>query len=338
MKLIVLKGLPGSGKSTLAEERLKKDGNAVRVCRDDLRAMVHRGLKWSGARERTVIDIETAIAFNALSAGKNVIVDDTNILGKGYHLWKDACETWRKLGKDIEFEVVDFTPNSKTPVTIQECIRRDSLRTGTARVGRGVIERMALFGELIDLSPFDKVAIVDIDGTLSCLDHRLKYIESTPKDYDKFFATVCFDGWFHSVWAAVRTLANTGHLIIVLSGRTASCGHATAEWLEFGNPREENKDGIPLPYDHLFMRQSGDKKPDHEAKREIFDAMLRAGLRKDSIKVVIDDRDSVCDLWRSLELPLIQVDRGKAIEIEASAIEISGEIGLTIGDCCGYGN
>ena len=36
MKLLLLKGLPASGKTTFAKELVRKDGNWVRVNKDDL--------------------------------------------------------------------------------------------------------------------------------------------------------------------------------------------------------------------------------------------------------------------------------------------------------------
>jgi hypothetical protein len=50
--------------------------------------------------------------------------------------------------------------------------------------------------------------------------------------------------------------------------------------------------------------------------------MIAAGLRKDAIKIVLDDRDSVCAVWRDLGLPLIQVKDGAAIEVQASTLHM----------------
>ena len=54
--------------------------------------------------------------------------------------------------------------------------------------------------------------------------------------------------------------------------------------------------------------------------------MFEAGLRKDAIKVIIDDRDSVCAVWREMGLPLIQVDHGAVIYTELSAMQIAYEL------------
>ena len=266
-----------------------------------------------------------AIAEDALNRKYSVVVDDTNLTENGVAAWKRVGE--RVQGDSVtdavngdtvyvRFEIKDFTD-----VPITECIERDSRRSGKARVGRGVIERMALKAGLIDLSKLDKVAIVDVDGTLSCLDHRLHFIQQEPKDYDSFFGKVSSDMYFHSIVSAVINLCLRGYKVIIVSGRPSSTGYDTSQWLL----------NAGIPFEYLFMRSAGDKKQDHEAKEEILQMMFKAGLRKDAIKVVIDDRDSVCDgVWRKHDLPLIQVDRGSAIQIHPDALKTCIEIGIPV--------
>ena len=320
-KLTCLRGCPGSGKSTWAFEELKRTGNSVRVNRDSLREMLHGfDAKWSGAREKLTVNAERIIVMDALANGKNVIVDDTNLLGSGTSKWEDLA---RISGAD--FVVKDFTG-----VPIAECIQRDAQREGKARVGRGVIERMALFGGLIDLSSCDKVAIVDIDGTIANLDHRLHFIQAantsqvygsvSTKDWNGFFEALSDDTPFNKIIISVNNLKRMGFTVLLLSGRSAHTGHATVEWLQ----------KYTIMFDHIFMRQTGVQRPDFEIKRELFNAMLHAGLRKDAIKIVIDDRESVCEVWRELGLPLVQVDRGSAIQIHPSAMRLAVEIGIPI--------
>ena len=334
-KLVVCKGLPGSGKSTWAEAELKRSGNTVRVNRDDLRLMLHHGLKWSGDREKLTVSAERAIVQAALLAHKNVIVDDTNLLGAGPARWEQFAHDLNQLvPSKVTVEIKDFTD-----VPLSVCIERDRYRTAS-RVGRGVIERMALSAKLIDLSLYDKVAIVDIDGTLANLDHRLHYLEPNfdengtglPKDYYGFFRDVVKDAPFTVIFDAVRHLHLLGHTVIVLSGRPTTTGYDTSEWLE---SREFMTEGLPpLPYQHLFMRQGGDHRPDNQAKQDIMQMMFDAGLRKGAIKIIIDDRDSVCDVWRGMDLPLVQVNRGVAIQVHPAALVLAIEVGIPI--VCAY--
>ena len=313
--LTVTKGLPGSGKTTWATEDLTRDGNSVRVNRDDLRAMLHRGMKWSYGREKFTKRVQTVAVRAMLESGVNVIVDDTNLLGSGTDRWKTFIDELNRerLAKDQgskphSFEVKDFTD-----MPLSECVKRDMLRKPPAQVGRGVIERMALESGLIDLSVHSRVAVFDIDGTLSNLDHRLEFVQKEPKDWNTFFDRVGSDDLFQTVAVFLRILRLT-HTIILLSGRTSDTGGATNEWMHRNN----------IKSNYLFMRRSNDRRPDVEVKQELLDRMFAAGLQKSSIKIMFDDRPAVCDMWRSHSLPLVQVDHGAVIAVEPSAAELFG--------------
>lgn len=325
-KLVVLTGLPGSGKTKWALDQMRKSGNIVRVNRDELRAMLHGDAKWSGDREKITVAAEMSIVRENLIAGRNVIVDDTNVLGAGTSKWEQFVANGDGFRSTTSITVMDLMERT----SIEQCIERDASREGKARVGRGVIERMALFGGLIDLSQLEKVAVIDVDGTLSNLDHRLHFIQTTPKDYDGFFGGVSGDGIFQTIWDAVWKLKDAGHTVIILSGRPTSTGYDTNCWLSGLEP------------DRLFMRQTGDHRPDDQVKRQIMERMFTAGLRKEAIKVVIDDRDSVCAVWRELELPLIQVDHGRIIHVEASAMQMAEYLPIPIkwsnDEPCCYGD
>ena len=295
-KLIIMKGLPGSGKTTRALEILKTDGNCVRVNRDSLRAMMFGDRAWSGHQEKIVTEIERTIVKQMLTLGKNVIVDDTNL--RNY--WKDLDAEW--------LETIDLTN-----VLLTWCIERDGLRTGRAHVGRGVIERMALENGLVDLSTYTKIAIVDIDGTLANMKHRKHFLDTHPKDYQNFYGCVSYDTPNRAIIHAIQQLNQTGHTIIILSGRPAyvsgtpdiNVGFLTDEWL--------NKHNVPNY--HLFMRRSGDYRPDNVVKAELFSLLEnKAGMKREAVKIVLDDRERVCEVWRMLGLPLVKVYNDHYVE------------------------
>lgn len=324
-KLTIFKGLPGSGKSTMATDLLCKNSNTIRVNRDNLRKMLHGDVKWSPTREKLTVEAEKSIVCSALLTGTSVVIDDTNILGQGTSLWTNvALEIGKLTGKTVPTDIVDLT----TRVSIMECIRRDGLRHEPNCVGRGVIERMALQGQLIDLSIYDKIAIVDIDGTLADLTHRLHYLQETPKNHEEFFHDAVMDSPIESIWKAVRILKASGHCVIILSGRPANTGNDTESWLLAEQYMTESLE--PLPFDHLLMRQTGDHKPDDQVKRQLFEMMLKAGLKIESIKVVIDDRESVCALWREFKLPLIQVEAGCVVQMQPDTVQIAIDCGIPV--------
>lgn len=120
--ILMLRGLPASGKSTWAKERVK-EGNWIRVNKDDIRAML--GVDFSRKTEALVVSIERKIVENALLSGFDVILDNTNL--------NPVHEEYYKLqGYTVDFK--NFI------VPVEECIRRDALRANP--VGKGVILKM----------------------------------------------------------------------------------------------------------------------------------------------------------------------------------------------------
>ena len=284
-KLILMQGLPASGKSTRAEQIMKESGNAVRLNRDLLRTMLHFD-KWSGKNEGMTKDAERILAKEFLLENKVVIIDDTN-LNPG------TIESWKQLAKEFgaSFEI------QKVHTDFYECIGLDMFRPNS--VGVDVIAQMA---RRYNLYPWNKAeVIVDIDGTLSDLTHRLHFSKEPTKDWDKFFELVKDDSPRQEIIDQVKELSHTYNIILV-SGRPERCRQATLDWM--------NRHGVPVRL--LFMRQDHDKRPDTEVKQDI----LNKYFRKDLIKLVIDDRPSVIRMWRENGLEVMDVGTGEEFKYE----------------------
>lgn len=129
--LWMTRGLPASGKSTWARAKQAEFrlGEVKRVNKDDLRAMLDAG-KWSAENEKFVVTIRDNIVTAALSEGKHVIVDDTNLAPQHEARLRQLARE-----KDASFELVDFTN-----VPLDECIERDRKRSDS--VGETVIRGM----------------------------------------------------------------------------------------------------------------------------------------------------------------------------------------------------
>lgn len=171
-KLTILRGLPASGKTTLAKQLVKDSGNTVRLNRDELRSMLFNG-KWSGPREGVIKKLEREMARVALQSKQSVVVDDTN-LTEGHRV------SWSQLAQECSatFAVEKFD----TPV--RTCVSRDFERhlNGDRAVGPAVIYRMAAENGLLDFGePQQPIVLVDLDGTLCEISHRLKYIQQCKK-------------------------------------------------------------------------------------------------------------------------------------------------------------
>jgi len=138
--------------------------------------------------------------------------------------------------------------------------------------------------------------IVDIDGTLADITHRLHFVQKAPKNWKAFFNAMDRDTPIPSTVGVVQSMWTMGHRILITTGRPASYEPMTVGWL-----REHR-----IRYDHMFMRAAGDTRPDDVVKRDI----LRHIRRDYEPDLAIDDRDRVVDMWRQHGVPCWQVAPG----------------------------
>lgn len=139
--------------------------------------------------------------------------------------------------------------------------------------------------------------IFDIDGTLADCSHRLHYIQQKPRNWEAFFKACTDDVLIKDVAVMLRLMYEVGFVILLVSGRSDMVYDETCEWLE----------KHLIPYHHLFMRNSGDYRPDDIIKYEI---LTHIKLRFPPIFGVFDDRDRVVGMWRRHGLRCFQVASG----------------------------
>lgn len=303
--LTLTRGLPGSGKTTEAMRMLAANPGMVRLNRDALReALYGRSGVLEHAAEASITTIQQTAAREALTAGRDVVVDDSNLRARYCRQWADIAAAC-----GAELAVVDLTS-----VPVEECIRRDKARgeAGGRSVGAEVIQgmhaRYLAAGPLApvrrsDPRPADVGAyvpdtskpgawLVDMDGTLA-FGRFSQPGRRGPFDWSR----VGEDDPHEPVIHMTRALAGAGYRIVVMSGRSDACHAETAAWLsEFG-----------ITPAALLMRRDGDYRPDHVVKAELFDAHVRPAY---NVCGVIDDRDSVVAMWRSMGLMCAQVAPG----------------------------
>lgn len=142
----------------------------------------------------------------------------------------------------------------------------------------------------MDRSP-RPLAVIDIDGVVADVRHRLHHIESRPKDWPAFFAAADADPPLAEGVARVRALQDD-HDVVYLTGRPDHLRRATEEWLE--------RNGISGT--KLLMRRRGDFRPARVTKAE----ELRRLGRTRTVAVVVDDDPEVCDALRSAGWPVEQ--------------------------------
>jgi len=128
--------------------------------------------------------------------------------------------------------------------------------------------------------------IVDIDGTIAKMGDR------SPYDWSK----VGLDDIHRDVVDLVDDIGLLRSIILV-SGRDESCREQTLAWLARNNIR----------YDILHMRPAGNNEKDTIIKERIYREHIEG---KYNVKYVLDDRDAVVSMWRSLGLRCLQVAPG----------------------------
>ncbi|PSK94331.1 putative kinase [Taibaiella chishuiensis] len=282
-----MRGLPGSGKSTWAKQLVTENPNSYkRINRDELRQMFDNGYVSNG-NEKFIKQVRDMLILKALSDGKHVIVDDTNLSEKSLVRIRQLVQEFNKEHKDEVLVEVQMMETS-----ISECIERDEARAKP--VGENVIRRMhrqfldaAMMYNEQDAS-LPKAILCDLDGTLALLNGR-----------DPYNASGCDADLLNTPVANVlRNYKQFGYQVILVSGREDTYKEPTLRFLE----------QHAIVYDQLLMRAAGDGRKDAIIKRELFDREI-AG--KYYIEFILDDRNQVVQMWRDdLKLPCFQVYYG----------------------------
>lgn len=304
--LIITRGLQGSGKTTNARAWVAGDEERrARVNRDDFRTMLFGGWTGQRAHEDAVTAARDAAVTALLRRGLDVVCDDT-------HLVQRHARDMRRLATaaGASFEVWDLTG-----VPLDECLRRNALRSGTpAFIPEDVIREkwakyvaplkgrpMALPDEPVDVlaagayvapDGAPEVVLVDIDGTLADMG-KGQPGRRGPYDWHR----VGEDDPIGPIVDLVHDLRHAGHDVVFMSGRDEACREATEKWLA-------KHIGTAGP---LHMRPAGDMRKDSIVKRELFEQRIAGRF---AVRYVIDDRDQVVRAWRAMGLTVLQVADG----------------------------
>jgi predicted kinase len=308
--LTITRGLPGSGKTTYAKTWVSEDVlHRSRLNRDDFREMLHGGPHgYDRPLEQAVTWAHQGAVRCLLAAGRDVICDDMNLQNR-------QVKEWMKLAKEAgaDFEVVDLTN-----VPVGTCIDRDKSRflQGGRHVGEEYITKKhqqfikgrqyplplpeLSAGQYVEpytpptyndgtLAP--KAILVDIDGTMALMNGR------GPFEWWAVGQDVPNQPVVDLVWSYSRSSWSADVEVIFMSGRDEVCRAETTDWLA----------QLGFVGRKLFMRPQGDKRRDSVVKLELFDEHIRHNY---DVQFVLDDRDQVVEMWRSLGLTCLQVNYG----------------------------
>jgi len=147
-----------------------------------------------------------------------------------------------------------------------------------------------------------KTVIFDLDGTLALIDSRreISIIDNDKLDWDTFFnpKMISLDDPNIPVIKIAQMFHINGFRVVIFSGRNDRSFHTTKSWLT------RNK----VPFHKLVMRphKTMNFVPDEVLKKDMLDKHLDIN----DIFMVVDDRQKVVDMWRSLGLICLQAAEG----------------------------
>lgn len=131
--------------------------------------------------------------------------------------------------------------------------------------------------------------VFDIDGTLANCSHRLHWINSKPKNWNAFFASIKFDTPIEPIISLFHSIVSIPNSTVVLaSGRNEDCREQTINWLS-----THVKEDFNFP---LYMRKSKDYRPDDIIKVELLNEIRK---NHGEPKLWFDDRPRVIRALRN---------------------------------------
>jgi hypothetical protein len=154
------------------------------------------------------------------------------------------------------------------------------------------------------------VAVVDLDGVLADVRHRLHHVATAPKDWDAFFAAAPTDPVLERGREVVTSLAE-GYDIVYLSGRPERCRPDTEAWLR--------RHGFPAG--PLLLRAAGDRRPAKLVKTQA----LRHLARERTVGLLVDDDPEVLEAVRAAGFDVLPADWMPQLPELREAQEADGE-------------
>lgn len=149
------------------------------------------------------------------------------------------------------------------------------------------------------------LAIVDIDGVVADVRHRLHHLEGGRKRWGAFFAAAGDDP-AHPEGLAVVAMLAADHIVIFLTGRPESLRAVTEAWLESHD----------IGGHHLSMRAVRDHRPAPQFKLEEISRLAASR----TIAVVVDDDQRVLSAVLAAGFAVFTADWEHRTVAEAAAL------------------
>lgn len=143
-----------------------------------------------------------------------------------------------------------------------------------------------------------KAILVDLDGTLADIEHRVHFVTKTKPDWKSFYADIPKDSLHLWCQELIEAMNSRGYKVIFVTGREEYTRSDSQAWLD-----RHNLSGIPL-----LMRSKGDTREDAMVKKDIYFRDIRPFYE---VLFVVDDRRSVVEMWREIGLVCLQCAPGE---------------------------
>jgi predicted kinase len=297
--IILARGLPASGKSTWAQAWVAESPETrFRVNRDELRQelygawhMVDDERGTAREKEDKITQVENNRIQQALRAGKDIVVDNTNLNPRVFH-------SFGKIAKQYNANLI----NKDFPIDINEAIRRNKLRDRV--VPESVIHSMKdrylgpngefhLFPGTYPVKPFKapdgrrQAVIFDMDGTLAEISRIRHYVNGKGKyrDFDTFHRSAVWVPANEAVLEMTKDARKAGLEVVIVTAREERYRDSTQKWL----------DDHGVDYANIYMRPLGDMRKDGIVKKEI----LKDIKQHYDVVHAVDDRPEVIDVWHN---------------------------------------
>lgn len=297
--LTILRGIPASGKSHFSAS-LPSSEKVVN--KDSIRQMLGYN-EFDKSIESMIERIQTDMITDLLKRGYSVVVDNLNL--------QQSIIT--KLNR-IAQEVGDVQVNEVYfPIDVEEAVRRNAERNRLVNpVPESVIRDLhkrfknIKISDPIYYSPKQQVkleqdfalphvVICDLDGTLCLFDRNEKNAYDRDFENDKLNDTVSL------ILSNLIAMKRSGvEKIIFTSGRNNKFRDVTLRWIM-------SKQLCDVYEFELYMREEDDVRGDEIVKREMYENHIKD---KYYVDFVLDDRNKIVNMWRSLGLTCLQVAEG----------------------------
>jgi hypothetical protein len=137
-----------------------------------------------------------------------------------------------------------------------------------------------------------KTIVVDLDGTLANIDHRVHLVKRDKPEWDQFYAACHKDSvnqWCAEIMSAFHS---QNFKVLIVSARRDTEKAKTLKWLDSNMVR----------YSQLIMLRKGDDNtPDTQLKKKWLNS-----YGKGDILFIVDDRQKVVDMWRAEGMTCLQ--------------------------------